>query len=244
MIQVLSKTAKILDLVSLHKSCSLKELTIMTGMKKPTLFVILKSLINIGYLDKDSESNYVLGKKLCELTNSVRMDDSLASIAREAAWELSQKVKEAANVGIFRNGKRYTIASFSYSQSVTVNDNLFKSTPVYNSATGMLLIAYLDEKDLDKIIHENGLPKDEKGQEMSLNNLKKLFAGIKKEKLFIKMTQDGQVAFISVPVFGKDGKICAALGVSAPSFRLDDAHKAEIIDNMQKVSKRITEALV
>ena len=67
MIQVLQRAIGVLELLAEQEPMTLKELTEATGIKKPTLCLILKSLVELGCAEKAGNGIYVTGSKLQEL---------------------------------------------------------------------------------------------------------------------------------------------------------------------------------
>jgi len=96
------------------------------------------------------------------------------------------------------NGERYTIAHAALEQSLMVNTSVLKRTTFSGNATGRVLLAYLDNAMLKKIVKKEGIPGDEWENIHSYTELKKALGEIKKTKIAFKLTEDGQVQFLGL----------------------------------------------
>lgn len=240
MIQVLKRSSDILELLSREKKTALKNLAVLTKLKKPTLFVILKSLIEIGFVEKTEDIKYKLGEKLFELTRSSREKNTILAIAEEIVENLAGEIKESVLVAKIYNGERCTIASAVYRQTVMVDTSILKKTSFYENATGRVLLAYLDDSELKKIVKMDGMPGDEWPEVHSYTELKQALSKIKSSKIAFKTTNDGDAQFLAVPVFGPDNNMQAAIGVSLPSIRFKGKHKKEVMDKLKAAGERMS----
>ncbi len=245
MIQVLKRASVVLDLLAEGQVRTLKELAALTGLKKPTLYVILKSLVELGYVAKGADSRYQLGGKLLALTYSRRKEDVRKTLAGEVARRLSEDVRESVVVAKVLNGERYTVATAtSRHNSLMVDTTILEATSFYRNATGRVLLAYLGAPELKEIIGRAGLPGDEWEEVGSHGELRKCLKFIRDEGMAFKLTADGQVQFVAVPVFGPDGKVWASIGVSLPASRFKGRHRTEVVEGLRSAGERMSRELV
>jgi len=240
MIQVIKRTFDIIKLLSEEKEMGLKDIAEKVGIKKTTACNILKTLVDLGYLKKGDNSSYLLGKGLASIASGDIEKNNILNVAEREIEKLSEKIKEAVLVAVLYKGERYTIAEAQFNQSVTVNTGIFEKTPIYSTATGRLLLAYADERELKGIVNRIELLKNKWQGVNSLESLKKALNQIRSEKIVVKEADGGQVVGLGVPVFGVDKKVCAAVGVYLPTVRFQGNHKKEIISNLIAAGERMS----
>lgn len=241
---VIDKTAKILELVSEKEPCSLKELTVATGMKKPTLFLILKSMAEVGFLCKSADNRYSLGPLLFQLTRQRRNEERIGKLINTAAEQLAQEINEAVTVAAIAGTAYSRLVSVDSNQTVKVSNAVLEEMRFYRNATGRILLAYSDAALVKSIVDNMGLPRPEEWD--GVDSLSKLTAELQKiraEGIAIKSSQDGQAVFIAAPVSGTADGRPLSVGVSIPAFRFTGKHKENVIAALVTVARNLSSAL-
>jgi len=243
MIHVLAKSAAVLGLVSRHEPCSLSYLVGVSGIKKPTLYVILQSLAELGFLSKTAESEYRLGPKLMELAQPRREDAVLRAIAEGTAARLSEELHESVCVARVRRGERETIAQATHRQTVMVDASLSNVAAFYRNATGRVLLAFLDKRTVRKAFEREERPEDDWAHVSSPEELQAELETIRETGIAFKTSPDSQAVFAAVPAFGPGRKIQAAIGVSVPASRFKSSHRKKILERLKATGDRMSQEL-
>ena len=237
---VIEKTARILQLVSEREPCSLKDLTAATGMNKSTLFLILKSLVEVGFLAKGDDSSYSLGQALFRLTGKRRYAERLRLFAQDIAEQLRHDVDEAANVNTI-DGISYTrIAASDTLQAVKVDNDLLNQTRFYRSATVRVLLAHALPELRERIIAAIGLPIQEDWP--GISDHEQLIAAldrIRSDGIADRVIANGQVIYLAVPVARPGGEAPVAIGVCMPAFRFKDQHRVLVLKCLYPAARRL-----
>ena len=72
-IQVINRSASLMQAIAASdRPTSLKILSAETGLHPSTAFRILASLIEVGFVERDSAGHYFIGRKIYHLSNSRR----------------------------------------------------------------------------------------------------------------------------------------------------------------------------
>jgi len=239
---VIEKTARILRLVQENEPCSLKELTALAGMKKPTLFLILKSLVKVGYLEKSPDNMYSLGPTLFDLTSTRRFKEKRRQLTISVAENLSRRLNEAVTIACMRDLSYCRLASVDSRQTVKVDRDVLEDTSFFRNATGRILLAHADAATLDSLLAEFGLPSPDEwdGVDEKKTLLAEL-AKIRSEGIAYRRLPDDQVLFVAAPAFDKQGSRILAIGVSVPIFRFERQQK-EVVDSLIQACKDLTRA--
>lgn len=241
---VIEKTAKILTLVKEHEPCSLKELTELTGMKKPALYLTLKSLVEVEFLSKSSGNQYSLGDGLFRLTSQRQENETAMQLVNEAAREIAAELNESVSVASIEGLEYHRLFMVDSNQTVKVSDVIFGEKKFYRNATGRMLLASADDSLRAKIVDGIGLP--DKNDWRGINDIGLLKAEldkIKKDGISRKDTDDGQAVFIAVPVANWTGGMPLAIGVSIPAFRFTGRHKSRVVGVLTGIARQLSENL-
>jgi len=236
MIKVFDKTDRLFSLIGKHAPVSFTELLRLSGLNKATLSQILKSMVELNWLERNSDGRFRIGSKILILAESkcvnTEMRDSCVTIAKE----LNQELNELAVVAVFSEGERRLIARIESDQLVQVNESVC-STPesMFNTATGLVLLSGLDEKSRIIFAERHGL--------------KNLL--LKSEERLAQILRDGYCRIImgkndsmrlAVGVYRDSGKIAAAIGFSAPCYRFKP-NTAQAVEILNKYAKQISSRL-
>ncbi len=236
MIQVLARAFGILEGLSSKGSASVKELAVLTGLKKSTLCNILRTLLDLGCLTKTERGSYRLGPKLGEIARPQLQQDALARLGREAVLALADASGEAAQVVVLRDGERYIMAEGRSRRDLIVNTVKLGITAV-GSATGRVLLAYQDEAALKEAVRKAQARGGETGE--SLSELKEALKKTRKDGLSENRPRDREVVGLGVPVFC-GAEVAAALGVYLPSVRFRGKHRTEVIELLRRAGKELS----
>lgn len=237
---VIEKAARILQLISEHEPCSLKDLTAATGLNKSTLFLNLKSMVEVGFLSKNDDSSYSLGPELFRLTSRRRYAERLRLFAQDIAEQLQHDVDEAANVNTI-DGIRYTrVAASNTLQPVKVDNDLLNQTRFYRSATGRVLLAQAQPELRERIISAIGLPSREDWPGIgSHEQLITALDRIRSDGVADRVIADGQVTYLAAPVPRPADAPPVAIGICMPSFRFKDKHRVLVLKSLHAAARRL-----
>jgi IclR family transcriptional regulator, KDG regulon repressor len=182
-----------------------------------------------------------LGLASYRLTNAVAYEQDLINAAREPMAQLTAKLNESSILGILQNQKRFILHVENANQDIQVQ--IRSERNVYETASGRLLLAYLTEKELERFLQINGLPKNElwfgadtvAGLRKELNDIKA--GGIAKTHINLSHLKG-----FAVPIFNND-KVIAGLSVFVPEYRCSEGKEEEIVFAMMEASKAISQML-
>lgn len=239
MIQVLNRAFDILELLSrnLEKEHSLSEIAEPLHLNAGTCANILKTMVNRGYIEK--KKGYVLGRQAYYLTNNFSNEAEIVKCATGPMRNLSDTLEESCVLAVIKNNSRITIHKETFVQQLQAN------TPdeqhAYHTATGRLLLAYMDPADRNTFISTYGLPN---GMWLGIDSERKLID----ELLSINKTgfaihyAESKIVGIAMPIFGKQRAI-ASLGVYLPESRFNDTKKAAMLSGLKEAAKIISDKI-
>ena len=199
-------------------------------------------MVHKGYLEHiGRKKGYRLGSAALRLTTDVPYGQDLVNAARDVMEQLTAKVNESSILGSLRNGRRYILHVVNSNQEVQVQVRTDRNA--YETASGRLLLAYLPERELERFIHQNGLPDKTLWKEAStLKSLDVVLGKIRKEGLVMTQLNNRHVRGFAVPVFAEE-KAVAGLSVFLPDYRYTVAKQKLIVQSLREASQAITKQL-
>jgi len=240
MIQVIERVDKIIDAISANsgEGISLKNIESSTGLNKGTLCNLLKSLCEIGYVEKKQNGIYAIGGKISKIAFPYFRKDKLYSVAAEISKQLAEETQESALiVADYENGKLQVIAKDVFDQAIVINKGVFDDFDDYNTATGRVILAFDNTLDKKKIYAES--------LSEFFDSEKTFFEIINeiREESFCELNVENRLSTaFAVPVF-RNSKFVAALGMLVPDIRYNSKNKNTLIEVLQKYGYKMTDQL-
>lgn len=240
MIQVLNRALDILELLSrnIDREHSLSEIADSLNLNHGTCANIIKTMINRGYIEK--KKGYTLGRQSYYLTNNFSNEEEIVKCAVEPMKSLSIILNESVVLSVLKNNSRRTLHKETVVRQLQANPR--DEINVYQTATGKLLLAYLEPTDRNAFINTYGLPGT-------------IWEGIDSERALIDELQkinkagyaihyaEANIVGVAVPIFNKKQAI-ASLGVYLPENRFNEIMKEKILEKIKETAKTISDKII
>jgi DNA-binding IclR family transcriptional regulator len=219
-------------------SATLAEVTRRTALPRSTAHHLLRALVEFGYLVQDNNARgYTLAPKLFRLTERTWTGEQLAEIAIPFLNELSRRTGEGTSLAILRNGVVTVVAKRDPEGPVRVVQEVGATRPIYCTAVGKALAAWLPADELDRIIvrtlFEPMTPKSITAPAAFRRELARIratgFAIDDEEHI------EG-IRCIATPIRDHSGEVCASLCVVGPKSRLPRRRLGELRQSLTRVA--------
>lgn len=242
MIQVLDRAFKILEWIAERpgKTFSISEMASLIEVSPSTCFHIVNSLVSLGYVQRIGRyKGYKLGPAFNKLAGRKAFRQELMDAALPHMHEFARESGETIMIAVLQGPKRYILCQVEGKHPLQFNQNLLVLEDAYNTATGRLLLSFMPEEELDSFIGQAGLPRESQWKNVNDKiHLNAALAGIRGKK-YVADTQNPHIAQIAFPIY-ENGKATAALGSFVPLYRYKGTHKADIIESLSDISKKLS----
>jgi DNA-binding IclR family transcriptional regulator len=195
------------------------ELSRQLAWTKSGTFRLLTALTQLGYLRQLQPSmNYQLSHKVVQLASkSVRRLD-LRQIAQPYLKRLLELTGETARLSILAGDHAVCIEQMESNHPVTVQTQVGGSLPLGCSATGKAILAFQDDQTIKKI--SRALEAFTKHTLVPAEKLSKDLELTKRRGFSInKGERHLSVSGVAAPIYDRNGKVEAAIGISGPTDR-------------------------
>jgi len=222
---------------------SFTEICAKVNLSKATVHRILNTLVNQDFVAYDSATGkYRIGWTLLELVSGVvNRSRGLVQSAYPSMEQLWKITGETINLYVRKDTNRMCVAEMVSPQPLKYAVGVGVLVPLYAGSPGKLLMAYLPEKELEKIMSRlNMTPLTKK----TIVNPKKFLEELQKIKKRGWATSFGEriegVSCLSVPIRNYTGEVVASLNILAPYVRLNENEIMKYLDEMQKQAQIIS----
>lgn len=241
----LHRGLEVLDCFATQHSWSLADLAAHLGQSKATVFRVLHTLEQFGYLAKDpATGRHVPGLRLHALGSAAVRHEQLRWQALPPLQDLAESTGETVHVGILHDGSVVTVQIVDGTHAVRMHSSVGKRSPVHASALGKVLMAYLPDAEVDSVIAAQGMPRF---TERTLVTSEALREALHRVRLRGYARDEEEIeeglSCLAAPITDHAGRPTAALAISAPASRMDPERVAALVPQVKATALRISRML-
>jgi len=192
------------------------------GLSKTTTFRLVQTLVVLRYLVLSSENKYRLGPRVLSLGFNVLQTLDLKTIAAPYLQSLSKECHETVNMAVLDEDELVYIERIRTQQIVNINLHVGSRLPLYNTAMGRALLAYLPEPWLRDYILR--MAEDTDASPHLGHRGEKLLTLLETVRMKKYAVNDEDLVkglrSIAAPIRNGRGEVVAAVNIAVPSARV------------------------
>jgi len=208
------------------------------GLNSPTCVRILMDWVQRGYLIQISRrTGYIPGPMMFTFTGRNWPYADLTRVGEEPVIDLSHKTGRLVTLSVINQGRKYILNNCNCNPRLHFNTGLYHDD-VYETASGRILLALNEEKELNATITRNGFPGECWNGINSKEALKQELEKIRKENYVRFLIPSTNTWALARPVI-IPGYPVAALGISTT----EEGNIQKILSMVKKTVTIITRRL-
>jgi DNA-binding IclR family transcriptional regulator len=232
-------------IATIGSSATLAEIARKTGLPRSTAHHLLHALVEFGYLVQDGDARaYTLAPKLFRLTRSSWTAEQLAEIVMPYLDELSRRTGEGTSLAVLRDGIVTVIAKREPEGPVRVVQEVGARRPIYCTAVGKALAAWLPEQELEGIIGRTVFGRMTANTITSRTAFSRELARIRASGFALDNEEHIKgIRCIATPVRDHSGEVRASLCVVGPKNHLPQRKLRQVREALAAVSADLSARL-
>ena len=242
----LRKAFEILEMLSETKyGITFPDMLAKTDCNKTSLFRILMTLENMGYLRKNPETDaFSISRKILSLAYSSLCDANIMDESIDVVRELRDEIGETTMLGVLLENECVMIAQEYGLSPFNFIGKLGMKSPLHASAPGKALLSALPEAELEKTLRHITLEKCAKNTITSKDELKAALKKYSAQKFASDTSEavDG-VNCVASAIFDSHGYPVAVIWITGPANRVlednFDSIGRKVRASAQKISERL-----
>lgn len=222
---------------------SLTELTQKLKLPRSSTHCLLITLQRCGYLQRGSaRGRYHFGAKIFSLTNLALGGIGLREVAKPFLRALVRHTGLTAHMAILAHDQAVLIEQVTPAGVSRVATWLGKSLEVHCSALGKVLIAYLPEEELNRIVRDHGLPRLNENTIFSPRKLLEELARTRRNGYSIDDEEaDIGNRCLGAPVFNSEGRVVTAISVMGTTDQVTPENIGALSSELKRTADAISE---
>lgn len=237
------KAFLILEELDLGGELSLAELSSRLSMDKATVYRLLNTIKEAGYINRNEETKkYSNSLKLQAMGNRVEEQVSIKNIAKPYLDYLSDETNETVNLGIYKDGRVVYIDKVESRSKIKVDLGVGTSIPAYCSALGKAVLSQMNMIRVESIIDQIHF---EKFTESTIDNkpdFKRELLKAREDGYAVDNEEymEGLMCFASA-ILDFHGNPIAAISLALPCYRYDEIRDLKkYSDAVMKIAGKIS----
>lgn len=235
------KVFAVMEALVEDRRVSLADLAQKAMTSKTTAHRLLQTMVELGYVEQDPETEkYGLTLKLFSLgARSLNEHADMLKVADSAMGKLSRATGESVNLGILDDRDQRVVYIHKYDSvfNLSMKSTLGLRNPLHSTSLGKALLAWRDEHEINDRVAKMDFaalaPNTITDRERFLQELEHTRTrGFAEE---IEESEAG-VRCMAVPIFNHLARPIAAMSISFPLFRFQEARKPEYISLLKDAS--------
>jgi IclR family acetate operon transcriptional repressor len=243
-VPVVRSTFRILEELARSQPLGLKEITQNTAIAKSTVFRILNTLVQIGYVIRDVNRNYRISPMLGRLVNEESIYEELRRLALPLMLELRDKFGETVNLGVQEFDKVTYIEVVPSEFALRLQESRGASVPAHASALGKAILAFSPQDQVEQLVRHHQL------ELLTPNTIirpDELLAEIKRVRTAGIAFDRGEGSLLAIcigtPILDAQGNAVAAMSISGPASRFNPKRGSPVITSLLKATTELSRAL-
>ncbi|MEK4538144.1 IclR family transcriptional regulator [Peribacillus sp. FSL K6-1552] len=246
LIQSVERTADILELFLVSgPELSIKDISQQLNLSKSTVHGLIKTLVHRGYLQQNTDNlKYKLGMKLFELGNFIGEHLDIGKIAQPIIKSLVEELKETVHLVVRQRDELIYVEKVEGPSALRIYSHIGKRAPIHCTGVGKAILAYQDEKEIDRILSSCDL---EPFTEHTMTDTKEIknHLGLIREKGYSIDDEEIELGLkcVAAPIFDSKGTVIASISCASPKMRLSQERLPEVIAGIKNAAFEISKCL-
>ncbi|GAA1878570.1 IclR family transcriptional regulator [Actinomadura bangladeshensis] len=219
---------------------ALSELTEVSGLPMPTIYRLMRTLVNKGYVRQEPSKRYALGPRLVRLGEGASR--LLGTWARPVLARLVDEVGETANMAVLEGDEAVYVAQVPSKHSMRMFTEVGRRVQPHCTGVGKALLSQLSDQKVREILARTGMdahtPKTFTDPDALLAELRRI-----REQGYALDDEEQEIGVRCVAVPLPGAPALTAISVSGPSGRMTREAVPGVVPIMRDAAERFAKEL-
>jgi DNA-binding IclR family transcriptional regulator len=213
-------------------------------LHKSTISRLLSTLKQEGFVEQNPETGkYRLGLGLVTLAGIVLDRIDVQQIAQPYMTVLAELTQETVNVVVLNGSDCMNIGGAASPRPIQYVGRIGRRTPVYCTAAGKLLLAYLSPEKRQDILPAT-FTRFTANTIVDRQTLEQALRSICEQGYAISLEEHREgLSAVAAPICDHTGQVCAALVISGPTYRIGPSEIESFLGPLRQTARDISSQL-
>lgn len=242
------KMFAVLEALAEEETVSLGDIAQRSKTSKSTAYRLLQTMQDLGYIERREDGEkYALTLKLYALGAKVLTHQAdLIKVADRAMGVLARKTQEAVNLGVLdtQTASVVYVHKFNSHYNLCMQSPIGKRNPLYSTSLGKVLLACSEPDELALLLPRLTYAKLAPNTITDAAVLVAQLETVRRQGYAEEVEEsEAGVRCIGVPVFDHAERVTAAISLSFPAFRFEEARHDEYVALLHDAGRQTSAGL-
>lgn len=209
------RSMDVLNLFLEHQELTFQEIIELSMIPKTSVYRMLLTLEEMGFVEKGSDSKYRLGLLFLTYGNLVASRLNLRQIAYNIMQELHKELKEAINLIIRQDDETIYIEKVDVYQKVRLYTAIGRRTPLYAGACARVILSFLSDQEIEAYLNQVEMKKIAIGTITTKERIIKTIRDARVNGYTISHSElENYTSAIAAPIFDFKGEVIGGLSIA------------------------------
>lgn len=209
------RSMDILNLFIEHAALSFQEIIELSNIPKTSVYRMLISLEEMGFLEKGNDSKYRLGLLFLTYGNLVSTRLDLRQIAYPIMQSLHKELKEAINLIVREGDEAMYIEKVDIFQKVRLYTAVGRKSPLYAGACSRVLLSFLQDDEIALYLEHVQLKPFAMRTITDKDKLLESIKNARKDGYTISHSElENYTSSIAAPIYNHKGEVVAGISIA------------------------------
>jgi DNA-binding IclR family transcriptional regulator len=241
----LQRGLRLLSLFALEeKGLSAKDVARLSSLPVSTVHRFLVNLESAGFLTCDSAGIYHLGIACVSLSQAMRGQLDVRAASLPYLQELNHLTRETVHLTVRHGLAAVYVEKLDSPEPLRIHSRIGAMVPLYCTAVGKVLLAYLSETERGKILEQLELKRFTENTASNLQELQTELKRTRKNGCACDLEEhELHIRCIAAPIWDHSGTVNASLSVTGPAVRMSTGRLRQIAPLIRDAGLKISRQL-
>jgi IclR family acetate operon transcriptional repressor len=223
---------------------SASEVAKQSGLPVSTVHRFLANLENAGFLAYATTGKYHLGISSFSIGHAALAQLDIRRLSLPYLQALNRKTRETIHLTV-RNGlSAVYVEKLDSPEKLRIFSHIGASVPLYCTAVGKVMLAYLPQEELDGILEQLELRRMTPSTLSDPAELRRHLQRVRKNGYAFDLEEhEAHIRCVAAPIWDPSGEVNASLSLTAPVVRMALPRLRELAPVLQEAGLRISKEL-
>jgi len=238
------KSMAVLNLFLDHERLTLNEMVQLLQAPKTSVYRMVGSFEEMGFLRKDNEGKYSLGLLFLRFGRLVSERLDIRNTVLPIMRELRDKVDEAVNLIVRDHDGAVYIEKVDTSRPVRIYNNPGRRAPMYGGACPRILLSFMNPAEQEAYLSRVQLLPVGRNTITDLKELRRVLDEARDRGYSISHSElENDTSSIAAPLMDHTGTVVAGLSIAGPTSRFGPDAVPVFLENLLLYSKKASREL-
>lgn len=241
-VQSVDRAISVLEILARRGEAGVSEVAAEIDVHKSTAFRLLGALEGRGLVEQAADrGKYRLGFGLIPLAGAVSDRLDVTQQGRAICRRLAEEMGETINVAVLQEHWAVNVDQARGPSTVATHNWIGRLTPLHCTSSGKVLLAHIGAEHRAALLAASGMPRLTADTVTTAPALDAELARVRDDGHAVAVEEyEVGLNAVAAPILDRAGEMIAALSVSGPSYRLDEARLATLVEPLKAGAAEIS----